>query len=153
MTGPKIGIVVRGSSTFVNDKHRSFDLKALIAHLPKNASYIVLQKDLSDEERAFIDSRDNIIAPGEMLETFSDTAAICMHLDLVISVDTSVAHLSAALGKPTSVLLAYRPDWRWGAEGEATGWYPRVRLIRQARCGGWEKALSTWHMDCLQYLT
>ena len=153
MTGPKIGIVVRGSSTFVNDKHRSFDLKALIAHLPKNASYIVLQKDLSDEERAFIDSRDNIIAPGEMLETFSDTAAICMHLDLVISVDTSVAHLSAALGKPTSVLLAYRPDWRWGAEGEATGWYPRVRLIRQARCGGWEKALSTWHMDCLQDLT
>ena len=150
MTGPKIGIVARGSSNFANDKSRSFDLKALVALLPKNASYVVLQKDLSDDEHAFIESFDNIIAPSEALETFSDTAAICTHLDQVISVDTSVAHLSAALGKPTSVLLAYRPDWRWGADGETTGWYPRVRLIRQTRCGGWTKALSTWHMDCLQ---
>ena len=149
MTGPKIGIVARGSNSFVNDKSRSFDLKALLAPLPKNASYIVLQKDLSDEERVFIDSLDNIFAPRQKLESFSDTAAICAHLDQVISVDTSVAHLSAALGKPTSVLLAYRPDWRWGSDGETTGWYPRVRLIRQTRCGGWTKALSTWHMDCL----
>ena len=149
MTGPKIGIVARGSNSFVNDKSRSFDLKALIAQLPKNASYIVLQKDLSDEERVFIDSLDNIFAPGKKLESFSDTAAICKHLDQVISVDTGVAHLSAALGTLTSVLLAYRPDWRWGAEGETSGWYSSARLIRQTRFGGWDKALSTWHMDCL----
>jgi hypothetical protein len=153
MTGPKIGIVARGSSSFVNDKHRSFDLKVLVTQLPKNASYIVLQKDLSDSELMFIDSFDNIFAPGKKLKTFSDTAAICKHLDQVISVDTGVAHLSAALGSPTSVLLAYRPDWRWGAEGETTGWYPSARLIRQTRCGGWERALSTWHMDCLQDCT
>jgi ADP-heptose:LPS heptosyltransferase len=133
---PKIGIVARGSDSFANDKNRSCDMKALVAQLPENASCIVLQKDLSDDERAFIDSRDNIIAPGEMLETFSDTAAICMYLDQVISVDTSVAHLSAALGKPTSVLLAFRPDWRWGAKGDTTSWYPRARLMRQTRCEG-----------------
>jgi len=149
MTGPKIGIAARGNSSFANDKSRSFDLEALVANLPKNASYVVLQRDLSDEERMFVDSFDNIFAPGKKLESFSDTAAICKHLDQVITVDTGVAHLSAALGTPTSILLAYRPDWRWGAEGETTGWYPSARLIRQTSCQGWEKALSTWHMDCL----
>ena len=94
-------------------------------------------------------SFDNIFAPDKKLETFSDTAAICEHLDQVISVDTGVAHLSAALGKPTSVLLAHRSDWRWGAEGKTTEWYPSARLIRQTRRGGWERALSNWHMDCL----
>ena len=69
----------------------------------------MLQNELSDDERAFVDGCDNLIAPGEALETFSDTAAICTILDQVISVDTSVAHLSAALGKPAHVLLAYRP--------------------------------------------
>ena len=153
LSSPKIGIVARGSSSFSNDKNRSFDLRALFARLPKHPSYVVLQKDLSDDERAFIDSCDNIIAPSEALETFSDTAAICTNLDQVISVDTGVAHLSAALGRPTAILLAYRPDWRWGAEGETNRWYPSVKLIRQTRCGGWKSALSTWHMDCLQYST
>ena len=153
MTGPKIGLVARGSSTFSNDKNRSFDLKALVAQLPKNASYVVLQKELSEDERAFIDSCDNITAPGKALESFSDTAAICTHLDWVISVDTGVAHLAGALGTPTSVLLAYRPDWRWGADGEATGWYPNARLLRQTRSSGWGDAPITWHMDCLQDFT
>jgi len=98
----------------------------------------VLQKELSDDERTFIDSCNNIIAPGKALESFSDTAAICAHLDQVISVDTGVAHLSGALGTPTTLLLAYRPDWRWGADDETTGWHPSVRLIRQphSRLGG-----------------
>ena len=81
-----------------------------------------------------------------MLKTFSDTAAICTLLDRVISVDMGVAHLSAALGKPTDVLLAYRPDWRWGADCKVSPWYPNVRLIRQSRCGGGEmlSVLGTW---------
>jgi ADP-heptose:LPS heptosyltransferase len=149
MTGPKIGIVARGSRSHANDKNRSFELKALVAQLPQHASYVVLQKDLSDDERAFVDSCDNIIAPGEALESFSDTAAICTHLDQVISVDTGVAHLAGALGTPTTLLLAYRPDWRWGADGETTGWYPNTRLIRQTRSRGWRDAFSIWHMDCL----
>jgi len=145
--------VARGSSTFSNDKNRSFDLKALVGRLPKNASYVVLQKELSDDERTFIDSCDNVTAPGKALETFSDTAAICTHLDRVISVDTGVAHLAGALGTSTSVLLAYRPDWRWGADGETTGWYPNARLLRQTRSRGCGDALSFWHMDCLQDFT
>ena len=153
LTGPKIGIVARGSNSFSNNKNRSFDLKELVTQLPKNASHVVLQKELSKNECEFIDSCDNIVAPGKALETFSDTAAICVNLDHVISVDTAVAHLSAALGTPTSILVAYRPDWRWGATGETTEWYPNVRLIRQTQWQGWKSALNKWHIDCLQQRT
>jgi len=61
--------------------------------------------------------------------------------------------LSAALGTPTSILVAYRPDWRWGATGETTEWYPNVRLIRQTQWQGWKSALNKWHIDCLQQRT
>ena len=74
-------------------------------------------------------------------------------MDLIITSDTSVAHLAGALGTPTVVLLAYRPDWRWGASGETTSWYPSARLIRQAHSGGWGDAIGTWHVDCLKNFT
>jgi len=151
MTGPKIGIVARGSRSYANDKNRSFDLRALVAQLPQHASYVVLQKDLSDDERAFINTCNNIIAPGKALETFSDTAAICTHLDQVVSVDTGVAHLSAALGLPTILLLAYRPDWRWGANGNKTIWYPNCFLIRQSRPDDWESVLTALQRDFVFY--
>ena len=149
ITGHKIGIVARGSSTFSSNQSRSFDLKAMVAQLPQNVSYVLLQKDLSDDERAFIDSCDNIIAPGDALENFSDTAAICTLLDQVISVDTGVAHLSAALGRPTTILLPFRPDWRWGYQQSRTPWYPSAQLVRQTGHGNWCEALSNWHNDCL----
>jgi Tfp pilus assembly protein PilF len=153
MIGPRIGIVARGSSSFSNDRNRSFDLKALVAQLPQNASYVVLQKELSDDEYALIQNCDQIFAPGEALESFSDTAAICAHLDHVISVDTGVAHVSAALGTPTTVLLAYRPDWRWGANSSTSAWYPGARLIRQIRLGESRDAQRIWHIDCLEGFT
>ncbi|MDA0332062.1 MAG: tetratricopeptide repeat protein [Proteobacteria bacterium] len=151
MAGPKVGIVARGSRSYANDKNRSFDLKALVALLPQHASFVVLQKELSDDERAFVDSCDKIIAPGEALESFSDTAAICTHLDQVISVDTGVAHLSGALGIPTTVLLAYRPDWRWGANRKITNWYPNCFLIRQSRPDDWESVLTALQHDFVFY--
>ncbi|MEK9710489.1 MAG: tetratricopeptide repeat protein [Alphaproteobacteria bacterium] len=151
VTGPKIGIVARGSSTFSNDKNRSVDLKELVAQLPQHLSYVVLQKDLSHDERAFIENRDNIIAPGEALESFSDTAAICNYLDLVVSVDTGVAHLACALGTPSLVLLAYRPDWRWGANGKRTNWYPNCFLIRQSQIDNWASVFTALEQNFAQY--
>jgi hypothetical protein len=70
MSGPKIGIVARGSSSFVNDKNRGFDLKAVVAAMPKNASYIVLQTDLSDDEHVFIDSVTTFLHPVRSLSLF-----------------------------------------------------------------------------------
>jgi ADP-heptose:LPS heptosyltransferase len=76
------------------------------------------------------------------LHDYGDTALVIDQLDLVITVDTSVAHLAGALGKPVWTLLAYVPDWRWMLEGEATPWYPTMRLFRQTRPGGWAEVMG-----------
>ena len=150
MKGPKIGLVARGSSSFANDQNRSIGLAKLVEYLPPSLNYVLLQKEVSDEEMTIINAHKNMVAPGDRLNSFSDTAALCALMDVVISVDTSVAHLAAALGTPTVILLPYRADWRWGHEGDATSWYPSARLCRQTAHGEWESALNSWHIDCLE---
>ena len=127
MSGPKIGIVARGSNSFSNDKNRSCDLKALVDRLPQHASYVVLQKELSADECFFIEKNHNVIAPGMALETFSDTAAICTLLDQVISVDTGVAHLLRHW------VNAPRFCWLRGLTGDG-GIRQRNLFGTQARC-------------------
>jgi len=141
LRGCKVGIVAGGSSTFGNDQSRSVGLPKLIKYLPPSFNYVLLQQKVSSEERAIISSCDNMIAPAEMLKSFSDTAALCEGMDIIISVDTAVAHLGAALGKQTIILLANRPDWRWGCRGDKTPWYPSVRLLRQTGQDGWDETL------------
>jgi ADP-heptose:LPS heptosyltransferase len=75
-------------------------------------------------------------------EDFADTAAIVANLDLVISVDTSVAHLAGAMGKPVWILLSNAPDWRWFLEREDSPWYPTARLFRQSTHGNWRDVLG-----------
>ena len=101
-----------------------------------------MQSEISEKENLFVDATTNIVALGKRLESFSDTAAICEQLDLIVSVDTSVAHLAAAMGKPTIILLPDRPDWRWGASGCETAWYPAATLLRQEHHGSWASALN-----------
>jgi hypothetical protein len=72
------------------------------------------------------------------LNDFSDTAALIANLDLVISVDTSVAHLAGALGRPVWIALPWQPDWRWHEGADTSEWYPSARLFRQAALGDWE---------------
>ena len=146
----KIGIVARGSVSHENDRNRSMDLENLLLFLPKSADYFVLQREISEKEKRVINESNNITAPGKRLESFSDTAAICEQLDLIVSVDTSVAHLAAAMGKPTVIVLPYRPDWRWGASGRETVWYPSAALIRQEHHGGWASAFNCWGRNFLK---
>jgi ADP-heptose:LPS heptosyltransferase len=79
---------------------------------------------------------------GSSLTDFADTAALIDNLDLVITVDTSVAHLAGAMGKPVWIMLAYHTDWRWFLEGEASPWYPSARLFRQDRSRSWENVVA-----------
>jgi len=78
---------------------------------------------------------------AHQLENFSDTAALCECMDIVVSVDTSVAHLSAALGLRTCILLPFRPDWRWMLNRQDSPWYPTVSLLRQEHIADWSSPL------------
>jgi ADP-heptose:LPS heptosyltransferase len=80
---------------------------------------------------------------GEDFESFADTAGAIECLDLVISVDTSVAHLAGAMGKPVWVLLPYAPDWRWMLDREDSPWYPTMRLFRQPQAGDWKSVVDS----------
>jgi ADP-heptose:LPS heptosyltransferase len=73
----------------------------------------------------------------------ADTAAQMAHLDLILTVDTSIAHLAGALGKPTWLLLPALPDWRWLLDREDSPWYPTVRLFRQPKAGDWQSVVET----------
>ena len=78
------------------------------------------------------------------MKDFADTAALISHLDLVITVDTAVAHLAGALGIPVWLALPLIPDWRWLLEREDSPWYPSMRLFRQSTWGDWAERLR----DC-----
>jgi ADP-heptose:LPS heptosyltransferase len=75
-------------------------------------------------------------------ESFADTAAAISTLDLVITVDTSIAHLAGAMGAPTWLLLSFDPDWRWGLRGSKTIWYPSMTIFRQPRLRDWQSVLD-----------
>jgi hypothetical protein len=139
---PRVGLVWSGSSTHTNDVNRSLPLKKLLSYLPEGMDYIALQKEVRDSDIA-----DLRASPIRSFETdildFQDTAAICQHLDLVIAVDTSVAHLSASLHCPTWIILPLVPDWRWFLNREDSPWYSCVRLFRQEYAGDWNQVLQS----------
>src|ERR1700761_2334830 len=105
-------------------------LKMLSDLLEADACFVSLKKDPNpDDEPALQESR--IVDLTAQITDFAETAALVSCLDLVITVDTSVAHLAAALGRPTWILLPHTPDFRWLLEGDDTHWYPAARLFRQ----------------------
>src|SRR4029077_11736213 len=112
--------------------NRSMKLATLapLVDLP-GVTFFSLQKDHSAESGMKL-----IDWTGE-LHDFSDTAALIQNLDLVISVDTAVAHLAGAMGKTVWVLLPFVPDWRWMLDRADSPWYPTMRLYRQSRTGDW----------------
>jgi tetratricopeptide (TPR) repeat protein/glycosyltransferase involved in cell wall biosynthesis len=143
--GLRIGLAWSGRPEHKNDENRSITLAQLLKALPEGADLICLQKDIRERDRATLAARPDIRFFGDELKDFSDTAALCESMDLVISVDTSVAHLAGALGKPTWVLLPFVPDWRWLLEREDSPWYPGMRLFRQTAAGDWNGVFATLH--------
>ena len=149
-TRPRVGLVWSGSSQHRNDRQRSMALSALLPRLPDGFEYISLHKDVRDCDSATLAVSPRVRHFGSAIKDFTDTAALCELMDLVISVDTSVAHLSAALGKPTWVLLPYLPDWRWLLDRGDSPWYASVRLYRQAADRVWAGVLDKLSADLLR---
>lgn len=127
----RVGLVWSGNPIHGNDRNRSMPLRLLSALLDVDALFVSLQKNPRPEDAATLRERGEIIDHTSLLTNFADTAALVSCLDLVITVDTSVAHLAGALGRPTWILLPYVPDWRWLLRREDSPWYPTVRLFRQ----------------------
>jgi tetratricopeptide (TPR) repeat protein len=150
-TEPRIGLVWSGSATKRNDRHRSLRLAELVPHLPPGLRYVSLQKEVREGDRQVLRETPAILDFSNRLLDFSDTAALCECMDLVLSVDTSVAHLSAALGKPTWILLPFTPDWRWLLDREDSPWYPTARLYRQATPGDWTRVLERARADLTRW--
>ena len=149
--GRRIGIAWSGARHHTNDRRRSCPLGALVPlfDVPGTA-WFSLQKSDVEDEIADVPAARNLIRL-EARNDLDGTAALVAALDLVISVDTSLGHLSAALARPTWVMLPFAPDWRWGTTGTSSRWYPSLRLFRQPRRGDWPSvvravagALAPW---------
>ncbi|MCZ8277192.1 MAG: tetratricopeptide repeat protein [Acetobacteraceae bacterium] len=139
--GRRIGLVWSGSQTHANDANRSLALAKISPLFQPGDVWVSLQKEVRDRDRAAL-AGSGILDVSAELGDFADTAALISALDLVISVDTSVAHLAGALGKPTWVMLPFAPDFRWLLDREDSPWYPSMRLFRQSRAGNWDGVLA-----------
>jgi hypothetical protein len=137
----RAGFAWSGSRTLVNDINRSIPLEAMRPLFTHVATPVSLQKDVRDEDRPAL-AGARLGEANAALDNFADTAALIEHLDLVITVDTSVAHLAGALGKAVWILLPFSPDWRWLLDRADSPWYPTARLFRQPRIGDWASVID-----------
>lgn len=141
ISGLKVGLVWAGSPGHPNDRNRSIALKEFVPlkSVP-NVRFVSLQKGAAVAQLAQVPELE-IIDWTDQLQTLDDTAALISALDLVIAVDTSVAHLAGALAAPVWTLLAIAPDFRWMLEREDSPWYPTMRLFRQEKVEDWPSVI------------
>ncbi len=136
-TRPRIGLVWSGRAEHKNDRNRSMELRQLLPILSADADWICLQNEIREKDLAVLRQDGRMTFFGDELRDFSDTAAVIDLMDLVITVDTSVAHLAGAMGKPVWILLPHNPDWRWLIDRDDSPWYPSARLFRQQQIADW----------------
>jgi tetratricopeptide (TPR) repeat protein len=138
----RIGLVWSGNPKHGNDHNRSIALRALVPILDVDATFVSLQKEPRPADQAVLFERTDIVDLTAHLTDFTETAALMTCLDLVITVDTSVAHLSGALGCRTWILLPYVPDYRWQLDRDDSPWYPTARLFRQTETRTYDEVVD-----------
>ena len=141
--GPNVGLVWAGEARQWDDRKRSTTLASLepLKDVP-GATFYALQKGAGAAQASSPPAGMRLIDLAPHIGDFADTAALIASLDLVVTVDTSVAHLAGAMGVPVWVLVASSADWRYHLEGAATRWYPSMRLFRQPADGDWAGAIA-----------
>jgi len=151
--GTKVGFVWAGNPKHERDQMRSLSLQRLATILPKEGgSLFSLQQRCPAADRRTLDHLPGLHDLSDELSDFAATAAFVSQLDLVVSVDTSVAHLAGALGVPVWILLPFAPDWRWQLERSDSPWYPTARLYRQPALGDWTPVLSRIAHDLAEFV-
>ncbi|OOH87183.1 hypothetical protein BMT54_10285 [Pasteurellaceae bacterium 15-036681] len=139
----KVGVVWRGGVNTNTDKIRSIPISLFSKLFTLDMDFYVIQKEVNEQEIIYLEKYHNVYDLHHELYSFSDTSSIIEQLDLIISVDTSVAHLSAAQGKQTWILVNYRPDFRWLINREDSVWYSCVRLFRQHLDYNWNTVINS----------
>jgi tetratricopeptide (TPR) repeat protein len=140
-----IGFACSGRKEHLNDTNRSIPFETLFAHLPKTHRYVCLQKELRSSDIQAVERETmhgGLIELSAHIKNFADTASVINQLDLVVCVDTSVAHLAASMNKPTWLLLPYSCDWRWLLNIDRSPWYPSIKIFRQHLPYDWSDALT-----------
>jgi tetratricopeptide (TPR) repeat protein len=149
----RVGLAWSGNPKHVNDRKRSIPLQLFSRLLDVDASFVSLQKDPRPDDQALLRERTDIVDLTADLTDFAETAALVSCLDLVITVDTSVAHLAAAFGRPTWILLPYTPDWRWLIDRDDSPWYPTMRLFRQSKTRDYRDVLDRVRSELLTLIS
>jgi tetratricopeptide (TPR) repeat protein len=142
--GFRVALAWAGSATHKQDQLRSIPLKELVPLIagPDGVEWLSVQRELRAGDAELLNKLPNVRSPGEELEDFADTAAVLSHADLVITVDTAVAHLAGALGRPVWLLVQYSPDFRWLLDREDSPWYPTLRIFRQNQLRDWSSVVG-----------
>jgi hypothetical protein len=139
----RVGLVWSGKPTHRNDHNRSLVFERLAPLLAQpDVDFVSLQREVREADAAALQDATSVLRPDLDQADFADTAAIVATLDLVIAVDTAVAHLTGATAKPLWLLLPYCPDWRWMLDRTDSPWYPGARLFRQPRIGDWDSVIG-----------
>jgi tetratricopeptide (TPR) repeat protein len=139
---PRIGLAWSGRPDHANDHNRSLAVAVLAPLLDRHAYWVCTQPVLRPADCHWLDSDGRIAVFGHAVADFADTAALIAELDLVVTVDTSIAHLAGSLGVPVWILLPRDPDWRWLTDREDSPWYPSARLFRQDVVGDWHAPIT-----------
>nr|CRH06904.1 conserved protein of unknown function [Include 9 copies of TPR repeat] [Candidatus Magnetococcus massalia] len=147
----RVGLVWAGNFHYINDHKRSlpFALLAPLWELPE-IDFYSLQVGEKGPNYGLVQGLTEL---EPELTSFAETAAAMENLDLIISVDTAVAHLAGALRRPVWLLLSEMPDWRWGLEGQTTHWYPTMRIFRQMPGAGWQATIEEIKKALIQRLS
>lgn len=139
---PRVGIAWTGNRLYAHDRNRSLPLSEMLEMLGSGATIVSLQVNVPDTDQNTLRNATHMLDISHDQENFAETAAVISQLDLVISVDTAVAHLAGAMGKPVWVLLSTSADWRGMVDCEDSLWYPSARLFRQQTAGDWTGVAS-----------
>lgn len=142
LPAPRVALAWSGRAAHPNDRNRSMSLAQLEPLLAApGVSFISVQRELRADDAEALSREPGITHVGAQLDDFADTAAVLELCDLLVCVDTSVAHVAGALGRPVALLVPFQPDWRWMLDRDTSPWYPGIRLFCQPAPRDWDSVI------------